>query len=570
MRNVSDPNLSGSQQNPYGGPGASPNRQQLPLRGGPPGQMMPSELASSDEELGASPPPPMHNLEAMRSLQTPEPVSRPPAFNHGPQARPTSKAYHSPELRRANSRLSNSTLAQMATAGGMGHDAQSGRPPRSRDGEDGVFPGPAVYSHDHSLGTYTNYGNFGEGPNPGNQERPQANNLPPPALDVPNQRPNGPPMGPPGPYGQNPNSRPGTSEGRRSPYPPGQGGPPRSPNPQQQGFRPDQIRSPPGPGGPPGPYGRGRPPPGQGPPNGPPGQHGNFRPGPGGPPPPGGPGGRGGPPPGHPHRKPVPRQTNSITPDHIIDHYTSEAYRGGPPPGYDRRPAPPPHKQGPGFGGPNGNHDENRPRAGVMKTVGGGEPPLQNNSGFDIPEVNFGPTLNYAASAVPRKQVSGPAESSFMRGQPQGYSSSEPRSFAQAPRSGHGRQESADSGPRTMAWQPAGTYTTSGPRSVSGSSSESRALTPEQYVQHRAAANSPQYGANLGAGPGAMGPRTPSPQPPYPGAMRGGPGPPPPPHGGQGASFSRPLGPPSPGIPPQGQYGPGQAPSHTPYQGQAF
>ncbi|KIE03317.1 PH domain protein, partial [Metarhizium majus ARSEF 297] len=566
MRNVSDPNLGGTQRHDAGA-GGSPPRHQPPLRGGPPGQMI-HEPASSDEELGASPPPPMHNLEAMRSLQTPEPVSSPPAFNHGPQARPTSNPYHSPELRRANSRLSSSTLAQMATAGGMETDTQGGCSPASyRDGEDGALYGPAVYSHDHSLGTYANSGTLDAAPNPGGQGQLPATNLPAPTLpnlEIPNHRSRGPvgPMGPPSPHGQNPNSRPGTSEGHRPPYPPGSG-PSRSPNPPQQGFRPDQARSPPGPPGPPGPYGRGRPPPGQGPPNGPPGQYGNYRPAPGGPPPPGGPGGGRGGPPGNPHRKPVPRQTNSITPDHIIDHYTSDPYCG-PVPGYDSRPAPPSHNQGLGFDGSNGNRDEDRPRAGVLKTVGGGEPPLQKNSEFNIPDVNFGPTVNYGASAVPRRQVPGPVEPS-MRSQPPGYYSPEPNSNTHTPRSGHGRQEPVDSGQRTMAWQPAGTYTTSGP------GAGARAMTPEQYVQHRAAANSPQYGGNLGVGgPGAMGVRTPSPQPPYPGAGRGASGPPPPLHGGPGGNPSRPLGPPSSGLPPQGQYNQGQVPSHAPYQGQAF
>ncbi|KAG8421088.1 hypothetical protein J3458_002995 [Metarhizium acridum] len=567
MRNVSDPNLGGTQQHDARADGSPPRHQ--PFHGGGPAGQMSHEPASSDEELGASPPPPMHNLEAMRSLQTPEPVSSPPAFNHGSQARPTSNPYHSPELRRANSRLSSSTLAQMATAGGMETDMQGGRTPASyRDGEDGALRGPAVYSHDHSLGTYANSGNLHEAPNSGDPGQPPATNLPAPTLpnlDIPNQRSRGPvgPMGPPSPHGQNPNSRPGTSEGRRSPYPPGSG-PPRSPNPPQQGFRPDQARSPPGPPGPPGPYGRGRPHPGQGPPNGPPGQYGNYRPAPGGPPPPGGPGGGRGGPPGNPHRKPVPRQTNSITPDHIIDHYTSDPYRG-PVPGYDARPAPPSHNQGPGFDGSHGTRDEDRPRAGVLKTVGGGEPPLQNSE-FNIPEVNFGPTVNYGASAVPRKQVPGPVEPS-MRSQPPGYYP-ESNSNAHAPRPGHGRQEPVDSGQRTMAWQPAGTYTTSG--SGSGPGSGARALTPDQYV-HRAAANSPQYGGNLGVGgPGAMGVRTPSPHPPYPGAGRGGSGPPPPPHGGPGGNPSRPLGPPSSGLPPQGQYNHGQVPNYAPYQGQAF
>jgi CCR4-NOT transcriptional complex subunit CAF120 len=63
-------------------------------------------------------PPSASDLHA-RNLNTPEPVSRPPAFNHSPEARPTSKVYHSPELRRANSRLSVGTLAQLAGAGGL-------------------------------------------------------------------------------------------------------------------------------------------------------------------------------------------------------------------------------------------------------------------------------------------------------------------------------------------------------------------------------------------------------------------------------------------------------------------
>lgn len=92
LHNASDPELGGNDFSPnaYGN-----------LRDRRPS----GEPGSSDEELGNSPPPVMREFEGMRNMQTPEPVSRPPAFNHGPQARPTSKAYHSPELRRANSRL---------------------------------------------------------------------------------------------------------------------------------------------------------------------------------------------------------------------------------------------------------------------------------------------------------------------------------------------------------------------------------------------------------------------------------------------------------------------------------
>ncbi|QUC17868.1 uncharacterized protein UV8b_02109 [Ustilaginoidea virens] len=464
MRNISDPNL-GSRSELHG-PNGSPQRTQLPLRNGYSGRMTPGETASSDEEFCASPPPPMHNLEAMRSLQSPEPVSPPPAFNHASQDHPTSKAYHSPELRRANSRLSNSTLAQMVNASGLSSaNNPQGQYPTGSDGEDGVYPGSTNYSHDRMVGFYARNGDTREDQTIANQDRQPRNHLSPPALDIPNQRSRSP-MGPPSPYGLGENSRPGTSDSNRPPHPPGQGGPPRSPNPHQQGFRPDQAAPSPGPGGPPGSYGRGRPPPGQRPPpNGAPGQHANMRPGPGG---------RGGPPPGHAHRKPVPRQTNSITPDHIIDHYTSDSFPGGAPV-FERRPAPPPHGQGPAFGGSNGLNDEERPRAGVLKTVAGGEPPLQREAEFNVPE----------------------------------------------------------------------------------------------YVQHRALGPCPPFGTNPAGAPQVIGPRTATPQPLYPGAGRQEAGPPTPLHGMPG-SLSRPMGPPSPRMPPQGQYGPGQVPAHGRYQGQAF
>ncbi|GAO17792.1 hypothetical protein UVI_02049410 [Ustilaginoidea virens] len=540
-----NPNL-GSRSELHG-PNGSPQRTQLPLRNGYSGRMTPGETASSDEEFCASPPPPMHNLEAMRSLQSPEPVSPPPAFNHASQDHPTSKAYHSPELRRANSRLSNSTLAQMVNASGLSSaNNPQGQYPTGSDGEDGVYPGSTNYSHDRMVGFYARNGDTREDQTIANQDRQPRNHLSPPALDIPNQRSRSP-MGPPSPYGLGENSRPGTSDSNRPPHPPGQGGPPRSPNPHQQGFRPDQAAPSPGPGGPPGSYGRGRPPPGQRPPpNGAPGQHANMRPGPGG---------RGGPPPGHAHRKPVPRQTNSITPDHIIDHYTSDSFPGGAPV-FERRPAPPPHGQGPAFGGSNGLNDEERPRAGVLKTVAGGEPPLQREAEFNVPEVNFGPTLNYGAFTVSRKQPPKSVEHGATS-QVSGNHCSEQKSFASGHQQGHARRESKDSVQRTMAWQPSGSYA----RSWSSSSSGGRALTPEQYVQHRALGPCPPFGTNPAGAPQVIGPRTATPQPLYPGAGRQEAGPPTPLHGMPG-SLSRPMGPPSPRMPPQGQYGPGQVPAH--------
>ena len=121
---------------------------QLPTRGRPhaPVAPNPGEPASSDDEPPQ--PPTMQNLDAMRNMHTPEPVSRPPAFNHGPQSRVApNKAYHSPELRRANSRLSNSTLAQMVTASGMNKmgGPPEGNPPPRRDVDAGVFPSPSEH-----------------------------------------------------------------------------------------------------------------------------------------------------------------------------------------------------------------------------------------------------------------------------------------------------------------------------------------------------------------------------------------------------------------------------------------
>lgn len=57
-------------------------------------------------------------LDHMRDVASPEPVVPPPAFSHSPGTLPTSKPWHSPELRRANSRMSNGTLSQMVGAAG--------------------------------------------------------------------------------------------------------------------------------------------------------------------------------------------------------------------------------------------------------------------------------------------------------------------------------------------------------------------------------------------------------------------------------------------------------------------
>ncbi|KXX79600.1 Protein SKG3 [Madurella mycetomatis] len=64
-----------------------------------------------------------NNLHGMQRMEAPEPVNAPPAFSHGAGARPQQKPFHSAEMRRATSRLSSSTLSQLAKAGGLTPDA---------------------------------------------------------------------------------------------------------------------------------------------------------------------------------------------------------------------------------------------------------------------------------------------------------------------------------------------------------------------------------------------------------------------------------------------------------------
>jgi CCR4-NOT transcriptional complex subunit CAF120 len=145
-RNSSDPNHLGGPpfrpdangNSPYSG---SPQRGQTPV-GAPHQNQVSRDLSPAYQNERPSGTPPLKDLDGMRQMHTPEPVSRPPAFAHGSQARPVSRAYHSPELRRANSRLSVTTLAQLATAGGLGE--QNGSQPSPREDEVDARSGPSV------------------------------------------------------------------------------------------------------------------------------------------------------------------------------------------------------------------------------------------------------------------------------------------------------------------------------------------------------------------------------------------------------------------------------------------
>lgn len=76
------------------------------------------ERVSSEDEQGARATP-VRELQDLQTVASPEPVAMPPAFAHAPGSMPISKPYHSPELRRENSRMSSTTLDQLAGAGGV-------------------------------------------------------------------------------------------------------------------------------------------------------------------------------------------------------------------------------------------------------------------------------------------------------------------------------------------------------------------------------------------------------------------------------------------------------------------
>lgn len=624
----------------YGGPGGgsnpnSPQRNQAPFRGGPlpDRSVATAETGSSDDDRGSSPRPPMGDFEGMRDMRTPEPVSSPPAFNHGPQARPTSKAYHSPELRRANSRLSSSTLAQMAKAGGISSSPMAGREGpmavRAADEDGGLAGPPPADGYGYSGGNAASSKEYGigeaiampryNGPPPNRS----VGHLPPPPLVIPNQRSDSPLRqaisGPSSPYMRAPDSpaRPSTSDGRYSPRPP-RGPVPQPWQPSQQ--HPDAAYR------------------ADAPPESPQGTRlgeafspqrnamagpkmmqkgyqeylGNGE-------------AHRGPnamtrSPGRaprplsmemPNRKPVPSQPpNHVSTSEIIDNYASSPREGDSMP-MERRRRPQELRQEPGYGRGGGypeggmeplernaakqGDDERRslerPRAGVLKSVGGGEAgPLRRGGEFEIPDVDFGPTVNYGSASVARKM--GPAQAEVvMLHQTRRQPMAEARPMLEppsGPQADYARPSSEGRGAqRPMAWQP-------GASQVGGGMAPG--LSAEEYVQHRAALSPPVYrhGRNHSfGGQAGRGPRTPSPQPPHQAAGRGirtpgsapGPtrqggnpwGPAPGPHWAPGGGYRPAQG--GGQFPPQGHYGPdggGLVPpgrkggnTYQPYQGRS-
>lgn len=84
------------------------------------------ERISSEEEQAANATP-VRELQDLQTVTTPEPVAKPPAFKHAPGALPPSKPLQSPDLRKANNRMSTATLSQFAGATGVAATYQSGQ-----------------------------------------------------------------------------------------------------------------------------------------------------------------------------------------------------------------------------------------------------------------------------------------------------------------------------------------------------------------------------------------------------------------------------------------------------------
>ncbi|KAK5655014.1 hypothetical protein OQA88_6773 [Cercophora sp. LCS_1] len=484
----------------FEGPGASP----LPLRTQDRVKGFASDLASTPERLSSEDESPgsqgqqVDRLGEMRHLETPEPVNAPPGFSHGPGSRPQQAAQHSPDLRRQNNRLSNATLSQLATANGLNPEAfahasaerqaddwRMRSPPAQTDPR-----GPAVQQYaSANLGMNANFNGSREAltsPASTGSSRPSPR-YPPPDMGLSSKRSNSPLPGPNTPGGGPSHMRPGPQMGP-PPHSGGRGTPPvmspRGPPPDGRGFpgARDPRMGPPGPpggyppyqGGPPS-GGRRTPPPNQGMPRSPHVQ--------------------GASPPIN--RKPLPARTTSLQSSESDGHSQQRPFNAGGPP-----PVPPhgTHRQNgdagyfddasstasPDYASTRPSTDtqvsvdRDRPRAGVLKTTGtesAAPGSRENSTEYSIPDVNFGPTINYGASKVtsPMNQPAQPYTPSSGRKSP-----------GPGPALSHFRQESNDTIRRSVAWQP-------GAAAV-GTLSAENALSPEQFVHQRAVvANSPLH-----------------------------------------------------------------------------
>jgi CCR4-NOT transcriptional complex subunit CAF120 len=98
----------------------------------------PERVSSEDERVANSTP--VKELQDLQDTTSPEPVAAPPGFTHAPGTLPVSKPYHSAELRREKSRMSTATMSQIT---GDGADAAYNptERPDSRARDQHVIPG---------------------------------------------------------------------------------------------------------------------------------------------------------------------------------------------------------------------------------------------------------------------------------------------------------------------------------------------------------------------------------------------------------------------------------------------
>ncbi|KAG7292243.1 hypothetical protein NEMBOFW57_002278 [Staphylotrichum longicolle] len=409
---------------------------QAALRSGPERvKAFASDLASTPERVSSEDDSPLSpvrgpivgNLDGIRRMETPEPVNAPPAFAHSAGSKPQQKPNPSPEMRRATNRLSNTTLSQLAKAGGFGPDAFS---------DD---------NHQHHLGN----GSAGPGPRQADQRglavQPQTSIN---AMGM-NANMNGSRevlTSPPGSYATRDGAMPPPP--LRDPARKRSNSPLRGPAPNPTGNAPPSFR--PGPHGGPPSGGRRTPPPG---PN-------HYA--------------AGGSPPVH--RKPLPVRTTSLSRDQ--NHAASPISPQSPPSAFSSPGSGPRFGQLNQFASPpapgqnqyrqqgqraaEGGFDDasstaspdyastrrssdtqesvDRPRAGVLKVVGdgGAGSSTPSDKEYDIPEINFGRTLNYSAPMIPGGK--GPSKESQRAGPP----SSGRKSPGIATAFSHARQQSDD------------------------------------------------------------------------------------------------------------------------------
>lgn len=476
----------------------------------------PERVSSEDEQVARDTP--VRELQDLQAVTSPEPVAAPPAFAHGPGSMPISKPYHSPELRRANSRMSSTTLDQLAGAGGVaagGYHAMSGgygeqedqrRHDRSQyseeSGQRGVLSD--ANTNEYSANDRLNEGLVAESKQRFSFEQPS------PITPPPNERSNYS-QPPPGYSYESSDNLPSTSQAEISP--PGSA---RGQASSNRTYEPPQI------------YASQETAP-------PPSRHApqssidsshsmasqpRLQTGP-----------------SVVARKPLPTRTPAIeTPvsadsasssgslrRHVIDE-TAFDMIGNDERGLTPQPDAPLYRQNSGVSSVyedsasttspdyastrrsvDTQQSVERPRAGVMKTVGQLEKTPSNESRGKAPPLNidFGPTLNLASDRPIRSQSPGPAQGLGRGPSPGPGMHSYPADRAPrqqspgrgldnarmsptrnvvTPENAHYRDNSSES--RTVAWQPGMMSTNIG-----------QAITPEQFVQQRAAisAATPMY-----------------------------------------------------------------------------